>query len=214
MRSEYETQSRLRVNGDGGCYYERPRTNSEVDIMEWFASLDEDDREALLDMNEDTEADGCGPVRHDTNGAEGPREREDEIEYNSPPGQINGSSGGGSGGGSGDDDYDYCPYGDYVQYLDCYEDFIDAGYSQQDAAGHCAGICYDIPYPSDEDYDYSNICDLTCNLVCTSSYIVIGYGKCFGKCTGSTLGFGLKPCAVVCAGIATIGCWLGCGRIC
>ncbi len=130
-----------------------PRTNSEVDIMEWFASLDEDDWEALLDMDEDMEADGCGPVRHDTNGAEGPREREDEIEYNSPPGQINGGGGGGSGGGSGDDDYDDCPSWSWATYLDCYEAYIDAGYSEQDASGHCAGQCFDIPYPPDEDED-------------------------------------------------------------
>ncbi|GEM_PF-2657588 len=101
-----------------------PRTNSEVDIMEWFASLDEDDWEALLDMDEDMEADGCGPVRHDTNGAEGPREREDEIEYNSPPGQING---GGGGGGSTDENNQ------------CIMTCLGNGYSSSDCNCWCLG---------------------------------------------------------------------------
>jgi len=140
VRSEYEAKSRLWVNGDG-CYYERPRTNSEVDIMEWFASLDEDDWEALLDMDEDMDADGCGPVRHDTNGAEGPRERQDELEYNSPPGQING---GGGGGGT-------CPNsGGFYYYWDCYAHYRnypghgwgDYYYSPNAAEQECHQVCY------------------------------------------------------------------------
>ncbi len=173
----------------------RPRTNSEVDIMEWFASLDEDDWEALLDMNEDMDAEGCGPVRHDTNGAEGPREREDELEYNSPPGQINGGSGGNDG----------CA-GNFATFSDCYYAFIDAGYDYDVAQEDCTMICasygpgYEGEFDSDACYHYCNI------------------GGCISLCAifGTVISHYTTPAGGL---IASIGCgiscqYLGCPELC
>jgi len=117
---------------------------------------------------------------------------EDEIEeLMSPPNLPN-------------DGADTCPYGTWFSYDEC---LSNNGWDEE----HCDCVCLNIGCEDDDDdYDYSNICDVTCNLVCTSSWIVIGYGKCVAKCTGATLGFGVKPCA----GIATVGCWLGCDTIC
>jgi len=188
VRYEYEAQSRLWVNDLGGCYYERPRTNSEVDIMEWFASLDEDDWEALLDMNEDMDAEGCGPVRHYTNGAEGPRERQDELEYNSPPHLINGAGGGSS-------DPIYCP-GNHAWFLftDCMNHWMDSGYSTQDAYDDCLWVCaISDPYPNAQmNPDYQQCLeDYIGDNLETTQKVTLVLCAVFGLLTG---GFGFVQC--------------------
>ena len=137
------------------------------------------------------DSNGCGL----TNYEEGPNEREDDsIDMGGRPPDDN-PNGGGAGGS--------CP--DASQF-DSYQECLD-NWGQDHS--YCMDLCFD------EDYDDgSGICDTTCTFLCGSGSEVIKFTKCFGKCSGGTLGFGAKPCAIVCAGIAGLGCWLGCNTIC
>ena len=185
---------------------EGPNFEDKEDVIEWFEELDEDELEELREyqLEQMPDSNGCGL----TNYEEGPNEREDDLTDDEPLGDIPNGHGsnpppdGGTYGNHVPCTEDESPY-DYL--YECLDEHSNA---------ECDVICHGNEDYGGGDYDYSEICDLTCNMVCTSSWIVIGYSKCVATCTGATLGFGAKPCAVVCGGIATAGCWLGCDTIC
>ncbi|MFO7792128.1 MAG: hypothetical protein R6W73_03990 [Candidatus Saliniplasma sp.] len=66
-----------------------PKLESEIDLMEWFAEMDEDDWSDLTEYTSETDDDtGCGSAGYD--GRDGPRERGEEELMSPPPMQPNG----------------------------------------------------------------------------------------------------------------------------
>jgi len=127
-----------------------PKLESEIDLMEWFAEMDEDDWSDLFEYTSETDVDtGCGSAGYDVYGSDGPRERGGEELMMSPPMQPN-------GGGGGNDDT--CPdYPNFPSFWDCYAHFRnyeghgwgDYYYSPSAAEQECHQLCYGTP-PTEE----------------------------------------------------------------
>jgi len=129
-----------------------PNLESETDLREWFAEMDEDDWNDLNEYTSDTDADssGCGPAMYDS--SDGPREH-DEEELMSPPNLPNGGGGGSVG--------DTCPgEWSYDSWDECrlYHDYET-----------CADLCfgeYEEGSGPDMDSEYWSCVSMEVSLFC------------------------------------------------
>jgi len=120
-----------------------PKLESEIDLMEWFAEMDEDDWSDLIEYTSDTDVDssGCGSAGYD--GSDGPRERGEEELMSPPPNIPNGGTGG---------SLISCPGGFYITYHDCIVDYTGkAGYNPEE---ECWEICFESDYTP---FDYEEL---------------------------------------------------------
>ncbi len=148
----------------------------------------------LIEYKSDTDLDssGCGPASYEV--GDGPREH-DEEELMSPTNLPNGS-------GDWDDDgvYDLteCPLDPvYWDYASCVEDFIDAGYSVNEATSCCVDVCYETGWCSVvTEFDFSQF--WSCLFPTRGSWESGAVWLSHGICAGTIIA------AVVTAGVSTI----------